>query len=195
MLSNLQIAREFALAGYAVVLPDSYARKYKPKSCDLTTITPGLHRGVLAWRHAEADYAIKQARTIPWLDADNVFLAGLSEGGVTVATYRGEPVNARIIEGWTCRSTLWAEYVGMNAPESEPVLALVSAEDPWFYKRPTAGDCGSMLNKKNGSKSIVYTEESLINRHWLNWHDKPKGEMLNFIKVHTNVIDEEVTGQ
>jgi len=63
---------------YAVLAPDSFARKYKPKSCDPRTYTGGLHRGVLGFRLAEARYAHEVARNLPWVDKRNIFMMGFS---------------------------------------------------------------------------------------------------------------------
>ena len=71
---------------YAVLAPDSFARKYKPKSCNPDTYTGGLHRGVLRFRLAEASYAHKFAKTLPWVDKQNIFLLGWSTGGIGIKT-------------------------------------------------------------------------------------------------------------
>ena len=73
-------AKLLAEAGYAVIMPDSFAREHKPKSCDPERVAGGLHRGVLGWRQAEANKAIREARRLAWVDPDNVFLWGFSEG-------------------------------------------------------------------------------------------------------------------
>lgn len=128
-------------------------------------------------RQHEAAHAIRMAHTLPWVDQNNIFLMGLSQGGITTATFSGEPVKARIIEGWGCHA-VWPEYHGLNAPESEPVLSLVSDKDPWFRNPLHQGDCGEfMLNDK--SESIVFKKGSLRFRH----------ELLEYPKVQKIVSD------
>ncbi|MGI9227966.1 MAG: dienelactone hydrolase family protein, partial [Gammaproteobacteria bacterium] len=148
-----------ATNGYAVIAPISLARKKYPKSCDPAQKVAGLYRGTLKMRQHDAGYAIAKAKTLSWVDPNNVFLMGFSQGGITTATFRSKSklasVNARVIEGWTCNAG-WHEYKGIKAPKSEPVLSLVGANDPWFQSSWTRGDCSSSLNKRNGSKSIVY---------------------------------------
>ncbi len=173
--------RFLASVGYVVVMPDGFARLEKPKSCDVATSTGGLHRAVLGWRHAEAANAIRRTRALPFVQPDGIVLMGLSEGGVTTATFTGEPVRARIIEGWTCHAG-WPEYQGLAAPAGEPVLALLGADDPWFTLPVLKGDCGSFMTPENGSRSIVYKAPHLLAPyHYLTWHVEPLSEIADFL--------------
>ena len=177
-------ARLLAEAGYAVIMPDSFARENKPRSCDAARQVGGFHRAVLGWRQAEANLAIRQARRLVWVDPDNVFLWGFSEGGITTATVTGEPVNARVIEGWTCHAG-WEEYRGLDAPSSEPVLALLGAEDPWFQSVHLKGDCGAFMEGRLSSTSIVYRRpDFLATKHHLSWHPDVQHLILEFLAGH-----------
>ena len=168
-------------AGYAVIMPDSFARRDKPVSCDPLTLKAGLHRAVLGWRQAEARYAVERARALPWVDGQRLYLMGLSEGGITVATVFGVDVRARIIEGWTCHAG-WPEYHGLAAPEGEPVLALLGADDPWFRLPVLKGDCGAFMSRTNGSESMVYrVPHPLANQHYLIWHEDARRRVLDFL--------------
>ena len=177
-------ARLLAEAGYAVIMPDSFAREHKPKSCDPQREVGGFHRGVLAWRQAEANQAIRKARELDWVDPDNLFIWGFSEGGITAATVVGEVVSARIIEGWTCHSG-WSEYRGLAAPPSEPVLALVGGDDPWFRPAYLHGECGVFMEGRSGSRSVVYERPNfLATKHHLSWHSDTQELILKFLEKH-----------
>ena len=177
-------ARVLAGAGYAVIMPDSFARENKPRSCDAARQVGGFHREVLGWRQAEANLAIRQARRLAWVDPDNIFLWGFSEGGITTATVTGEPVNARIIEGWTCHSG-WHEYRGLEAPSNESVLALLGDEDPWFRPSYFRGDCGAFMEGRPSSASIVYRRpDFLATKHHLSWHPDVQRLILEFLAGH-----------
>ena len=174
--------------GYAVIAPPSMARKKYSKSCDPVQIQGGFYRDVLKIRHFDAGYAIEKAKALPWVDANRVFLVGLSEGGITTATFRsdskGASVRARVVEGWTCQS-VWHEYRGINAPEGEPVLTLLGAKDPWFQNPYNRGECTGFIKKrKDGSKSVVYTDESLSHRHVLLEDERVQAEVLEFLRAH-----------
>ena len=172
--------------GFMVIAPASLARKKYPRSCKVDTYKAGLYRQTLKMRQADAGYAIEQVKAMPFVDADRVVLMGLSQGGITTATFearnKGQSVSARIIEGWTCHDR-WPEYNGVRAPASEPVLALVGSKDPWFQKVST-GDCQRFLNPRNGSKSVVYKDALLSGKHELLEFNSPKKEVLQFLRQH-----------
>lgn len=176
-----------AESGFAVIAPASFARQKYPQSCDPERYRGGMYRGTLEMRQFDAGYAIVKAKMLSWVDSDNVFLMGLSQGGITTATFFSDDpaaqVNARVVEGWTCNAG-WSEYRGVNAPETEPTLTLVGAEDPWFRSSWTQGDCGGFLNPTNGSRSIVYGDGYLRTRHELLEDGGVQKTVLEFLRRH-----------
>lgn len=173
--------------GFAVIAPVSFAREKYPQSCDPREHRSSLYRPILKMRQQDAGHAIRQARQLSWVDGRNVFLMGLSEGGITTATFQrrdqDESVTARVVEGWTCHAG-WKEYTGVRAPASEPVLALVADDDPWFRKPWNRGDCGAFLNKANGSRSVVYRGPRLRQRHELLEDAEVQRTVLAFLRKH-----------
>lgn len=170
--------------GVAVIQPDSFARAYRPGNCNPKTKTGGLFRQALHFRIAEANYAIREARKLSWIDPANLFLMGLSEGGIATAKFRGEPVNARIIEGATCYLG-WPDWDGLDAPESEPVLSLLGVNDPWQRNKRWSGrDCGSRMSETNGSRSIVITEGPYADRHAVLMDPDAQAAVKAFIETH-----------
>jgi len=172
-------------AGFAAIAPDSFARKKSPKSCDVVTSRGGLYRPKLIMRQLEAAYALDMARTLPWVDPDNIFLMGLSEGGITTATLETDiAINARVIEGWGCHAG-WTEYRGLAA--REPVLSLVAARDPWFRLQVLQGDCGTYMTdtlRNLGSRSVVYEDAPLSERHALLEDHGVQDTVRTFLKAH-----------
>ena len=124
---------------------------------------------------------------MPWVDGDNVFLMGLSQGGITTATFFSESpeksLRARVVEGWTCHAG-WPEYSGVSAPDDEPVLTLVGSKDPWFQNRRTKGDCTKFINPSNGSKSVVYSSGYISTRHELLESTEVQDTVLEFLEQH-----------
>jgi dienelactone hydrolase len=140
-------------------------------------------------RQYDALNAIKNAKQLDWVDSRNIFLVGFSQGGITSATLSTNidtTVNARVIEGWTCHAG-WSEYRGINAPVSEPVLALVADQDPWFQDSWTRGSCGRYMNSENGSRSMVYRTGSLMSKHSLLDDSDVQNRVLEFL--HTHMIE------
>ncbi len=176
-----------AAHGFAAIAPDSFARTHKPVSCDANAHRGGLHRGVLGMRLSEARHALRKARELDWVDTENLFLMGLSEGGNTVARLSEDPppVNARVIEGWTCHAG-WPEYRGLSSYEGQPVLSLVATGDPWFQSQWTRGHCGSFMGDREatGSRSVVFSEGRLKYRHELLEDRQARRIVMDFLKAH-----------
>ena len=175
-----------AAHGFAAVAPDSYARENRGYDCDDRT-KRAAGRGVLALRQSEAAHALARARELAWVDPDNLFLMGLSEGGITTATLSEDdpPVNARVIEGWTCHAG-WPEYRGLRASPGQPVLSLVATGDPWFQSQWTRGHCGSFMGDREagGSRSVVFSEGRLKYRHKLLEDRQARRIVMDFLKAH-----------
>lgn len=174
--------------GFLAIAPASFARKKYAMSCDPRIHKGGFYRKIGTLRRIDAGHAIDRAKALPFVDGDNMLLLGLSEGGQTTASFyslsKDRSVKARIIEGWLCH-THWSEDAGVNAPPSEPVLALLGINDPWFvgwYDTPR--DCGSFMNKENGSKSVVYKTGPLSYKHELLESRVVQKEVLAFLREH-----------
>ena len=164
----------FAKNGYAVIAPASMAREKYARSCNTETNQGGLFRSVLKVRQIDAEHAILNAKKLNWVDNNNVFLVGLSEGGITTATYHPKnswlSVSGRIIEGWTCNAG-WDEYRGVNSPFNEPILSIVAKYDPWFQADYLKGHCGQFINKNPFSRSIVIEEDPILSKQHGVLHD------------------------
>lgn len=177
-----------AHSGFAVIAPVSFARQKYPQSCNTGKHQGGMYRPTLKMRQFDAGHAIKAAKRLSWVDPNNVFLMGLSQGGITAATFKSNDpeaaVNARVVEGWTCHAG-WEEYRGIHAPADEPVLTLVGEKDPWFQRPRSRGDCGEFLNKTNGSESIVFSSGHLRNRHELLEDQGVQQTVLRFLRKQT----------
>ena len=175
----------FAKNGFAVIAPASMAREKYARSCNTDTNQGGLYRSVLKIRQIDAENAILNAKKLGWVDDKNIFLVGLSEGGITTATYHPKNsrlgVSGRIIEGWTCNAG-WDEYRGVNSPYNEPILSIVAKYDPWFQADYLKGHCGQFLNKNSFSKSIIIDEDPILSKQHGVLHDpKIKKIAIDFL--------------
>jgi dienelactone hydrolase len=176
--------------GFLVIAPASFARLKYPRSCDVATHQSSLYRPTLRMRQNDAGQAIEKARDLPFVDTDRMVLMGLSEGGITTATFTPandrQRVAARVIEGWTCRAG-WGEYARINAPANEPVLALVASHDPWFQQDWNRGDCGPSMTRNPDSRSVVYSSGDLAYYHELLEFNEPRREALDFLRHHLDL--------
>ena len=176
----------YAKSGYAVIAPPSMARKKYAQSCDTSIPRGGLYRSVLKIRQIDAENTILRAKELDWTDNRNIFLVGLSEGGITAATYYPKnldsSVNGRVIEGWTCNAG-WEEYKGLNTPYNEPVLSLVAKYDPWFQAEYLKGHCGQFMNSNPLSKSLIVDDGTQLSKEHGLMHDSEiKKTTLEFLK-------------
>lgn len=155
-MGDLAPLRQLAGRGFAIIAPDSFARRFRPLQC-----RPGREQGgenifVYDFRLAEVSYALHRLGALPWIDPNRLFLMGTSEGGLAAALYRGDEFAARVIAQWTCQG---APYVrGLAAPREEPVLAIVRADDPWYDPARTEGqrgDCGAFMADRPNSQSLL----------------------------------------
>ncbi len=158
---NFEFFERLASAGYVVVAPDSFARRFRPLQCDPKTRTGGYNLFVYDFRHAEAAYAVQRLSGAAWADPRNFFLMGASEGGAATALYRGDEFRARVITQWTCSGR--TNVRGLAGPVDAPVLAIVQARDPWYEpsRAPNQrGDCGDYMRDRPGSRSIVLDSDA-----------------------------------
>jgi dienelactone hydrolase len=155
-IGNLPFLEDLARQGYAVVAPDSFARRYRPLQCDPKSSRGGRNLFVYDFRSAELTYALERLPDLPWADVDNLFLIGASEGAVTAALFRGDVFNARVIAQWTCTGA--PLVAGIGAPQRTPVLAIVREDDPFYAAANTPGQqghCGLYLTDRTNSQSLV----------------------------------------
>lgn len=164
---------------YAVIAPDSFARIFRPKSCDPYTYTGGLFRDVLGFRLAEARHAHEFANRLPWVDKQNIFMMGFSEGGIATARYSRGGLAGRIILGWTCNSG-WPEYAGISGPKDDPILAVVASNDPWFTIPAIMGDCGDFMLFRSNSESVAINTRL----HAVQSLPEVRGRILQFLKAN-----------
>lgn len=172
-------------AGFAVISPNSLARENYHGSCIPRKKIYGTRRDAIAIRTADLAHAIEQAKMLPWVDARNIFLVGQSEGGAVVATFRsGDPrhsVAARVIGGHDC------SWGGVQAPRSEPVLAILGSKDHTFQLGGgPKGSCGSRFRyTDNGSRNVVYTTGSASVIHGLIGTHQPSIKLVvEFLLEH-----------
>lgn len=146
----------FAKAGFAVIAPNSFARRFRPLQCRPSKGTGGQNIFVFDFRLVEISYALQRMAAFTWINNGRLYLVGTSEGGVAAALYRGEEFRARIVAQWTCHGAPFIR--GLAAPQGESVLAIVRSDDPWYQPDRTVGqlgDCSAFFKTPAHSRSLV----------------------------------------
>ena len=159
-IGNFFVFDSLAAEGYAVIAMDSFARRFRPLQCNPKTKRGGENLYVYDFRRAELTYALEQISNFLWIDFENLFLIGASEGGVAAALFRGDVFNARVITQWTCSGA--PLLAGIGAPKRVPILSIVKEGDPYYKSlntRQQDGNCGAYLKDRVNSESIVIPYE------------------------------------
>jgi len=149
--------------GYAVFMPDSYARPGREKLCG-----KGGMSARVDMRHAEVRAALKAIRQLPWIDQKRLVLMGFSEGGNATDNWYSDDFAGLIVLGSACTSSGGSP----SAPERVPVLAIVGEIDEY---RPGL-NC-TITRSVGGSKSIVIPRAN----HWISHHDITQNAIKEFL--------------
>jgi dienelactone hydrolase len=133
--------RYFINSGYAVFEPNSFARPGR-EPCTEDTWDESYRMRV-----EELKQALIEIRKLPWVDQDQLFLMGISEGGAVAAGWSQNDFAGHIILAASC----WDQKDRIPAaPLNIPVLAAIGEKDRWGK--------GASCNTKThapGSNSIV----------------------------------------
>jgi len=174
-----------ARQGYATIAPDSFARSFYPDSCNVSTREAWLYKPTIEMRQNDAAYALEQIRSFSWVDQDNVYIYGFSEGGLTAVTLNStNPLHrtkARVVEGWNCISIPWEEYTGISSPDTEPLLTLFANQDPWLLGEQITDSCANFISPTNGSQSVLIDYAPLNTQHTLLEALEIQEIVLNFL--------------
>lgn len=167
--------------GYAVFMPNSFARSNRRAKCKVAKVE------VLQFRIDEATYALNQLRQIPGIDSGNIFLMGMSEGGLAAAVYDGRGFAGHIITGWTCINTFRmhgnAREDGIRVPTETPILSVVASRDPYYQNANLAGHCGQRMGGRDNAVSIVIDAK----QHWVNHIPEARDAIMKFLRAHTKM--------
>lgn len=170
----------FMEQGYAVFMPDSFARPGRRANCNALTLERALAPESHDLRLAELRYAVEQLSALPWVDRRRTYIVGFSEGGLAAARYERGDVAGIVIMSWHCQGN--PPFVGVRAPRAVPVLAILGAEDPWY--RGSAGQhCGEVFDGRPEALSLVLegNGHEIINSPDLGNAARAKSAILEFL--------------
>jgi len=174
--SDARWATTLTSAGYAVVLPDSFARSYRLSNCDPKTHLGGAFPAAGGMRQEEIEHALKSLRAVPWADERNLFLMGHSEGGGAVAGWEGGGFKAQIISGNRCQR-------GLLAPASIPVLVIRFLHDPWDgnYRRT----CSIRFGGRESASELLLPGAG----HDTSQSSEAQRAVLDFLRAHRSELN------
>jgi dienelactone hydrolase len=147
-------ARFMASLGYAVLVPDSFRRRYRPATCDPEKRL-GLPRApyldLQRMRQEELAYAIDRILAYPWARPDRLYVSGYSEGGDAVIAFSDPRVRGRIAIGSSC-------WLGAKTEAAAPVLVITARNDLW-YSADTWPQAQGLCRRRLGSEPSVMVLE------------------------------------
>lgn len=159
--------------GYIVVLPDSFAMPGRIMNCDSSSNTPNLGLvPVRRIRPSEVEYAVSQLKQESWVDRNNIFLMGHSEGAMAAANSPELGFNAIIISSFICNN-------GVGASVDTPVMAISYEVDPYFSNKNHT--CKDKWGNRPKSKQIVLPGQG----HATSQNIIAKQEVVDFLKQHS----------
>ncbi len=143
--------------GFAVIAPNSFARRDRPKFCS------SANHWLDEVRMAEISFALSQVKQLRWVDQRNLFLMGQGEGGEYAARYDGTEFRGRIASGAVC-----ARGQGRRTP----LLVIVSQSDVVLKGIPTKCDGTNAFMEIRGST------------HWVWVYPESRKALLDFLLEH-----------
>jgi dienelactone hydrolase len=133
--------RYFINSGYAVFEPNSFARPGR-EPCTEDTLDESYRMRV-----EELEQALIEIRKLTWVNQEQLFLMGISEGGAVAAGWSKNGFAGHIILEASC----WAQKDRIPAaPLNIPVLAAIGEKDRWGK----GASCNTKTHAR-GSNSIV----------------------------------------
>jgi len=143
-------------AGVAIIAINSYAQKRPYNPCANLSYTSSQGEcgraveQILSIRKAEIVHALDQVRHVPWVDQNNIFAWGHSEGGGALASFSGAVFKGHIITGSGCQHGFKAK---------EPVLAILSRNDPYKSRFIPFSDLATTCLQMSGNPSnLTYVD-------------------------------------
>jgi hypothetical protein len=177
-----------AKLGFAVIAPDSFARRHRPLGCyEEQEEYIRYYDIAIAFQKAELDYAINRIKRLEWVDVNQQFLFGSGTGGMVVAHYMGKEFAGHIIEGWGCKHA-HDVFDGIWAPASTRIFSVISKNDPWFKGVPGFGiDCEKYIEGRPDSVAILLDRPA----HYVSWYPGSREPLIKFL---TRDLDVDIDG-
>lgn len=118
--------------GYLFFAPNSYKIKDRPTYQSPTKLKKYMK--VHKVQVAEIDYNSKRLLKSGFVDKNNLFLMGNSEGGLAAAIFQSNKFNDRIITAFSCESPYFYTNFQLGSKKSEPFLNIIGTHDEFFGK-------------------------------------------------------------
>lgn len=127
-----RMMRAFADAGYVVFAPNSLDRPHDPY-CTGVANPSNTDVYMISKRLGELLMVRERIREFGWVDQDNVFAAGHSQGAWAISQYAGTEFRGLAMMGYPCTySKFLNAAAGVQAPLSVPAISVFGSADEWY---------------------------------------------------------------
>lgn len=137
-------------------------------------------------RQAELHCNLKKLKKLEFIDQDNIFLMGHSEGGLAASIYKSKAFKGRIITAFSCESSYFYENFKLGSRKHEPFLNLIGTHDEYFAKCSQLNEDyqveghGVFALQKNRNAKVVILAKT---QHDITKNIYVKDEIINFLKI------------
>ena len=144
--------------GFIFFAPNSYKLKNRP-TYETPTKTKN-YEAVHKVRLAEIYYNIAQLKKFNFLDLENIFLMGSSEGALAAAKYKGTEFKGRIVAAYACENGYYSRDFKIGAKKRDPFLNIIGTHDEYFsslstHDKDNTGHCANALLEFKNAKVVL----------------------------------------
>jgi hypothetical protein len=161
--------------------------KISNRPCYTNPATHKEYEKVHNFRQAEIYYNLKHMEELSFIDTDNLFLMGNSEGGLAVAIFKDRIFKGRIITAYSCENGYYSKDFKLGISKKEPVLNIIGTHDEYFAKDAKTtkkydeveGHCTKALFKYPKAKVTLLPKT----KHDITLNPYVKYEVISFLKL------------
>lgn len=172
--------------GFIFFAPNSYELKNRPTYKTPTKIKN--YEEVHKVRVAEVFYNINRLKEFSFINKENIFLMGSSEGALAAAKYKGKEFKGRIVVAYACENGYYSRDFKIGAKKKDPFLNIIGTHDQYFSKyskyedKKVNGHCAMALLEYKNAKVVLLpkTKHNVIENPYTIY------EVVNFLKFWIN---------
>lgn len=184
-LTKGKIFRKYIVedANFIFFAPNSFKVRNRPTYKSPSTIEK--YQAVHKFRQAEIYYNLEKLKNVRFIDCNNMFLMGNSEGGLAAAYYKGKEFKARIVTAFSCEEAYYSQNFTIGAKKKDPFLNIIGTQDEYFSNDSETnkhyevdGHGTQALLKFKKAKVIILPQT----KHDLTLNPYVKEDIVNFLK-------------
>ena len=137
-------------------------------------------------RLAEIYYNMQELEKLDFIDKENLFLMGNSEGGLAAAIYKTKNFKGRIVTAFSCESSYFYTNFKLGSKKDEPFLNIIGTHDQFFSKKTSLnrkykvdGNGIESLKKHTNAKIVILSKT----KHDITINPYVKDEIVSFLKL------------